>query len=848
MRRPGSALLPGAVLVALLGVCFARLAADPTGLIVDGRHPSVDHANHGIARPLGNDVTFVFLPHHLQVASRLRSLGRLPAWDPSGFGGRPMVGNPQAGLFYPPVWITWWAEAPSILGWLTVTHLLWGGLGVYLLARGEGLGRWPATLAAAVFQASPYLLAQTFEGHYPHVWSVCWFPWAFLALLELLAGRPRGLFCLPPILALALLAGHPQECLLLILALSCWVVGQTTVSATRGEIRNAVRGLLGWSVALGVGLGLAAIELLPDACMLPWLRKEPLADAAMALHLNYELKAHGALQLLSPWALGGPADYFGPDNLWETLFSFCLIPFVLIIAGVRASLEPAGGRGPSNIRGWVMLALFSAWFAGGPSLGLYTGLHTVVPGIGLFRVPARSLFLTSLAAAILAGFGLDALLARTSHQWRRFGIRLARVGALAIGFLILASLPPRAPDGREPARRAPLAAVGQADSRRPGDAATTNAPTPRDVLVRRAAGRILADPRFGLTVGLLGMAVGLGCSGWTRRRLPHPAHLVGILAIVELAVQGYSFIQVSPAGAFLGPDPVSEAILRLTPGDPSGAPPRVRARDSFYQDLQAARHGIEKTNVNDLFQLGHPALLYESLYAVADELPSRPANELPPSELEKRQQIRQGVFDRMAVSYLVSDRREDDPPWPVAATGTAADGRPFVIQRNPNALPRAYVVPFAEVIAQDGSLLLSRLPDVDPRRAVILDSDPFQGTPTIPRQPFTPARWLGRDPDRPAVEVTTAAQGLLVIAETWMPGWSARLNGVPVPVLRGNHCQQVIPLRSPGSHRIELEYHPPGLRTGAIISTLSAMLWAGLSACAVIHPRRASPVNFDTVE
>ncbi len=27
-------------------------------------------------------------------------------------------------------------------------HLLWGGLGLYLLARGQGLGRWPATVAA----------------------------------------------------------------------------------------------------------------------------------------------------------------------------------------------------------------------------------------------------------------------------------------------------------------------------------------------------------------------------------------------------------------------------------------------------------------------------------------------------------------------------------------------------------------------------------------------------------------------------------------------------------------------------------------------------------------------------
>ena len=223
MRRPGEKLVPFVVLVVVGSACFARLIADPTGLIVDGRRPSVDFANRGDPRPVGNDLTFVFWPHHLYVAKVLREFGHPPMWDSSGFGGRPMVGNPQSGLFYPPVWIAWCVCSPATLGWLTVGHLLWGGLGLYLLARGQGLGRWPATVAAGTFQASPYLLAQTFEGHYPHVWAACWFPWAFWAFAEYRTGRVRGLLALPPILALTYLTGHPQEWFLLVTALSLWV-------------------------------------------------------------------------------------------------------------------------------------------------------------------------------------------------------------------------------------------------------------------------------------------------------------------------------------------------------------------------------------------------------------------------------------------------------------------------------------------------------------------------------------------------------------------------------------------------------------------------------------------------
>ena len=140
MRRLGTILVPWAVLLALGCLCFARLFAHPSGLIVDGRRPSIDFANRGDPRPVGNDATFVFLPHHLHVAKVLAEFGHPPAWDSSGFGGRPMVGNPQGGLFYPPVWIAWCSSNPATLGWLTVAHLLWGGLGMYLLARAQGLG------------------------------------------------------------------------------------------------------------------------------------------------------------------------------------------------------------------------------------------------------------------------------------------------------------------------------------------------------------------------------------------------------------------------------------------------------------------------------------------------------------------------------------------------------------------------------------------------------------------------------------------------------------------------------------------------------------------------------------
>ncbi|HMB07649.1 MAG TPA: hypothetical protein VKP69_28445, partial [Isosphaeraceae bacterium] len=242
--RPGD-LLACLVLTLLTLACFARLVARPDHLIADGERPSVDYNLRDDPRVVGNDLTSFFLPHSAHVADEIRRSKRLPFWDRSGFAGRPMVGNPQGGLFYPPVWLAWAARSPAAPGWLTVGHLAWGGLGAYVLARGLGIGRPAATIAAGCFQASPYLLAHTFEGHYPHVWAACWYPWAFWAFLQGRKGEARGVLALPPVLALMFLAGHPQEWYYLVFALSIWTLFDALRAGSKRG-RAAAGGLLSW--------------------------------------------------------------------------------------------------------------------------------------------------------------------------------------------------------------------------------------------------------------------------------------------------------------------------------------------------------------------------------------------------------------------------------------------------------------------------------------------------------------------------------------------------------------------------------------------------------------------------
>jgi hypothetical protein len=792
LHRRLAPIAPALALVALALVCFARLVARPGALLVDGERPSVDRAQRIDPRPVGNDLTFVFLPHHAHVAEEVARHGHLPLWDTRGFAGRPMVGNPQGGLFYPPVWLAWWSQSPAAPGWLTVAHLVWGGIGVYVLLRGFEVGRFGSTVAAGCFQASPYVLAHTFEGHYPHVWAACWYPWAFRAVIELRRGRARGALALPPILALSFLTGHPQEWYYLAFALGVWMLADALRSVRTGRRQDALIALMGWGGLVALSLGLMAVELVPDLAAQGWtLRGGRLALGRVS---RYHLRPINLLQLLSPDALGGPADYFGYDNYWETVLSVGLVP--LVLATIAATRHP----NRAMVRGWLALTAAAMVFAAGRRLGLFALLFEVVPGMNRFRVPGRSLFLAALGASVLAGLGVEALAERSLRldDWRR----LDRNGRLA-AIVVVAGL-----------------LLGH------GFASGAGGEGFRGAL---AASRLVHDGVFWLALGGTVVAFALGRRPGLDRRAVAVA--LGVLGLVELGLHGQALLKVAPAVRFLGPDPISAALARAGPTMPG--PFRIRARDILYDDLRAEANGFEKVNINDSFQVQHAADLYEPLYRLLYVLPPPdPDDPMAGAVAQFRREVRQAALDRLGVAFLVSDHVEPDPAWPLVASGRWG-GSAFAIHRNPSAMPRAYVVPRAVAVVDDAATMRSRFRTVDPREAVLMESDPLG--PGGPRQPFGAAEWASTDPDRLVIRATTEAPGLLVVADTWMPGWSATVDGRTTPILRGNHAQRVIPLAAPGRHEVVMRYRAPGLALGLAITSASALAWA---AALVVVARR----------
>jgi hypothetical protein len=88
------------------------------------------------------------------------------------------------------------------------------------------------------------------------------------------------------------------------------------------------------------------------------------------------------------------------------------------------------------------------------------------------------------------------------------------------------------------------------------------------------------------------------------------------------------------------------------------------------------------------------------------------------------------------------------------------------------------------------------------------------------------------------LDVLAEGPGLLVLAEAWDAGWTARLDDAPARVLRVNHGEMGVLLPA-GHHRVALRYHARGFGPGL------GLLGAGLVLLAAIAGRGAAPAGVD---
>jgi uncharacterized membrane protein YfhO len=89
------------------------------------------------------------------------------------------------------------------------------------------------------------------------------------------------------------------------------------------------------------------------------------------------------------------------------------------------------------------------------------------------------------------------------------------------------------------------------------------------------------------------------------------------------------------------------------------------------------------------------------------------------------------------------------------------------------------------------------------------------------------------EPERVVVRASADDRALLVLADTWFPGWRATVDGRDAPIVRTDQLLRGVVIGA-GAHTVEFRYAPASWRIGWIVSLVTALALAA----AVVWRRR----------
>ena len=785
-----------------------------------------------------SDVLHLLIPG-LEVNRESFSRGRLPRWDASQALGLPHIDEVHYSVFYPPAWIPLWLglQGLGLLAWL---HLVLAGGGCLLYLRALGRSSWAALIGALAFALSAWITARL--QSFPVVGAAVWLPWILWGLER---GGRRGLLVAALSVAASMFAGFPQ--------VTIWVLslsgGLELVRALRSRLRRepALPRFGRAVLALSLGLLLSAPQLLPTMHFLTTQSARGEQNLEQITHQALELPMLAHLVAPDYYATAGVPGY---QPLGLGVIDQALTPPALNRAEVALGIGTLGLMlallGLLFGRGWVercfaatllLLLLLLLWPG---ALRLAT---SVFPPLRLGN-PKRVLLLCTLALSVLAASGVD-LLRRRRPRHAVAGAAFA-LGLALVSTLLLLKVPEA---GTEQAVRAWAGSLidqfGVTDAT--VDAVLGLVPV-ADFQSAAAAARRSAS--IALVFSLL--AAVLMLSLWWRGR-SRPAGwlgpLLGAFLAAELLLSAYPLLRALPVKSVVAAGSTSTALdglrapelvqaihaihairangaSRTAASAPGGPPPRIGRLFNQPSDLRPNFPGL--FGLQDL-QAYAPMLslrMVELLDAISPGMSlsgSALGGFLDPSRLSLP------AVDLLGLNLLLS-RQPETPPGFVAA-GQVGSIR---LLWNTEALPRAWHVRRAERI-DDSRERLRRItsPEFEPSALAFLEEPLPEIVSAHPLDPVgpRPVRVQKYAPGDLELELGSGPAGLVVISESWHPGWRAWIDGRETGLQRADHALLGVWVEAGGPQRIHLQFRPTmhtlGMAVGALALVLLA-LWAAV--------------------
>lgn len=694
--------------------------------------------------------------------------GEWPWWNPWIRNGLPFFANPQVGLFYPLTVPFYLLPTAAALNATVILHTVLAATGFFAWLRGAGRSPAAAALGALAIVWGGYALSMTV--YLNNLQALAWIGWTWWAWERWQTHRTwRWLACTSSGFALQFLAGEPQVAV--VTAAVALLLAWTREPAPGGARGRWAAPVLALAAAAAVAMLATAAQLAPTI--------ELFGESQRRLGLSTGESLGWSLAPAHLHNLVVPRYFESPEGL----FDLRRIPgleqpwvFTSYLGVVVVALGVAGIRPTARSLLWLGLAAAGVFLALGAHNPVVVALADAVPPLRAFRFPEKMLLLPAIAVPALAAAGFDRL--REDRGARRRA--LAAAALLALGGATAWGVVPV------------VGGIGDATA-------------------------------LGFRhVGLFSLLAAAVLASATRVSRPVLAGSLLLLALADLALVNLQVAPVAPATIYAE----RPAVLEGLPGDSLATHVRIRTSPlGEPRGIVFTMAGIASAT-HQYYQLQSMSGNLAMTHQVLAEDGAEP---FPP----RTDDARDAILRELPLEHQVRYLRLQSVAWlierPLDADGLRLDARIDALglfrYRVLDPLPRAYLVDRVE-IEPDSIAILNRLLSggEDPRRIAFVSTGPeLRGdrgaSPGI-------VRWTAGSNHSVRLEVDTRSRSLLVLTDTWYPGWSVTVNGSSAPLERVNWHFRGVRLE-PGRHRVRFDYRPRGLAAGAVVSVIGLAVLVG---------------------
>ncbi|MEE2674234.1 MAG: hypothetical protein VX466_10585 [Myxococcota bacterium] len=121
------------------------------------------------------------------------------------------------------------------------------------------------------------------------------------------------------------------------------------------------------------------------------------------------------------------------------------------------------------------------------------------------------------------------------------------------------------------------------------------------------------------------------------------------------------------------------------------------------------------------------------------------------------------------------------------------------------------------------------------RRIVALEESPGFARPSDPAS-LRPGEIASYEPESVRIRIRPARESLLVLSDTWYPGWVAEVDGEPRNILRANGMYRAVRV-GPDDREVHFSYRPASFRMGALLSLAGLVVALVVAASRSLSPR-----------